>query len=56
MIKHVILIISTLFLLLIPSAVVAVDGIVVIDMDVDIDFPNQVVFTILLARGETSRG
>ena len=46
MIKRIILITSALFLLFSPSAVAAVDGIVVIDMDVDIDFPNQAVFTI----------
>ncbi|MGD2065263.1 MAG: peptidase MA family metallohydrolase [Dehalococcoidia bacterium] len=46
MIKHVILITSALFLLFSPSAVAAVDSIVVIDMDLDIDFPNQAVFTI----------
>ena len=46
MIKRIILITSALFLLFSPSAVAAVDGIVVIDMDVDINFPNQAVFTI----------
>ncbi len=46
MIKRIILITSALFLLFSPSAVAAVDGIVVVDMDVDIDFPNQAVFTI----------
>jgi hypothetical protein len=46
MIKRVVLITSALFLLFSPSAVAAVDGIVVIDMDVDINFPNQAVFTI----------
>lgn len=46
MIKRIILMISALFLLFSPSTVAAVDGIVVIDMDVDINFPNQAVFTI----------
>jgi len=46
MIKRIILITSALFLLFSLSAVAAVDGIVVIDMDVDINFPNQAVFTI----------
>jgi hypothetical protein len=46
MIKRIILITSALFLFFSPSAVAAVDGIVVIDMDVDINFPNQAVFTI----------
>lgn len=46
MIKRIILITSALFLLCSPSAVAAVDGIVVIDMDVDMNFPNQAVFTI----------
>ena len=46
MIKRIILITSALFLLFSPSAVAAADGIVVIDMDVDMDFPNQAVFTI----------
>ena len=46
MIKRIILITWALFLLFSPSAVAAVDGIVVIDMDVDINFPNQAVFTI----------
>ncbi len=46
MIKRIILMISALFLLFSPSTVAAVDGIVVIDMNVDINFPNQAVFTI----------
>ncbi len=46
MIKRIILMISALFLLFSPSTVAAVDGIVVIDTDVDINFPNQAVFTI----------
>jgi len=46
MIKRIILITSALFLLFSPYAVAAADGIVVIDMDVDMDFPNQAVFTI----------
>jgi len=46
MIKRIILITSALFLLFNPSAVIAADGIVVIDMDVDMDFPNQALFTI----------
>jgi hypothetical protein len=46
MIKRIILITSALFLLFNPSAVTAADGIVVIDMDVDMDFPNQALFTI----------
>jgi hypothetical protein len=46
MIKRIILMISALFLLFSPFTVAAVDGIVVIDMDVDINFPNQAVFTI----------
>ena len=46
MIKHVILVTAALLLLLSPSAVAAVDGIVVTDVAVDIDFPNQAVFTI----------
>ncbi|MCK5124561.1 MAG: peptidase MA domain-containing protein [Dehalococcoidia bacterium] len=46
MIKRIILITWALFLLFSLSAVAAVDGIVVIDMDVDINFPNQAVFTI----------
>jgi hypothetical protein len=46
MIKRIILITSALFLFFSPSAVAAVDGIVVIDTDVDINFPNQAVFSI----------
>jgi hypothetical protein len=46
MIKRIILMTSALFLLFSPSPIAAVDGIVVIDMDVDINFPNQAVFTI----------
>jgi hypothetical protein len=46
MIKRIILMISALFLLFSPSTVAAVDGIVVIDTDVDINFPNQAVFSI----------
>jgi len=46
MIKRIILITSALFLLFSPSAIAAADGIVVLDMDVDMDFPNQAVFTI----------
>jgi hypothetical protein len=46
MIKRIILMTSALFLLFSPSPVAAVDGIVFIDMDVDINFPNQAVFTI----------
>ena len=46
MIKRIILITSALFLLFSPSAIAAADGIVVLDMDVDMDFPNQALFTI----------
>jgi hypothetical protein len=46
MIKRTISITLALFLLFIPSAVAAADGIVVVDMDVDVDFPNRAVFTI----------
>ena len=46
MIKRIILITSALFLFFSPSAVAAADSIVVIDMGVDVDFPNQAVFTI----------
>ena len=46
MIKRIVLIALAFFLFFSPSTVAGLDGIVVIDMDVDIDFPNQVVFTI----------
>ncbi len=46
MIKRIVLITLAFFLFFSPSTVAGLDGIVVIDMDVDIDFPNQVVFTI----------
>jgi hypothetical protein len=46
MIKRVALITSALLLLLSPSLVVAEEGIAVIDSDVDVDFPNQAVFTL----------
>ncbi|UCD21724.1 MAG: hypothetical protein JSW22_06760, partial [Chloroflexota bacterium] len=46
MIKRIVLIALAFFLFFSPSTVAGLDGIVVINMDVDIDFPNQVVFTI----------
>jgi hypothetical protein len=46
MIKRIALIISTLLLLLSPSFVVAGEDITVIASDVDVNFPNQAVFTL----------
>jgi hypothetical protein len=46
MIKRIVLIISALLLLLSPSLVAAGDDITVIASDVEIDFPNQAVFTL----------
>jgi hypothetical protein len=46
MIKRIALITTALLLLLSPSLVAAGDDITIIDSDVDVNFPNQVVFTL----------
>jgi hypothetical protein len=46
MIKRIFLITSALLLLLSPSLVAAGDDITIIDRDVDVNFPNQAVFTL----------